>query len=49
MQLARFVNKVLKKGGFIVTGANSKDDNIGESGNNPTKLTIIKKDLNYKL
>ena len=49
MQLARFLNKVFKKGGFILTDANSKDYIIGEPGNNPMKLKILKKDLNYKL
>ena len=49
MQLASFLNKVFKKGGFILTDANSKDYIIGEPGNNPMKLKILKKDLNYKL
>ena len=31
MQLARFLNKIFKKGGFILTDANSKEYIIGES------------------
>ena len=31
MQLARFLNKIFKKGGFILVDANSKDYIIGES------------------
>ena len=38
MQLARFLNNVFKKGGFILTDANSKDYLIGEPVNNPIKL-----------
>ena len=41
MQLARFLNKVFKKGGFILTDANSNDYIIGEPGNNPLKLKIL--------
>ena len=40
MQLARFLNKVFKKGGFVLTDANSKDYIIGEPDNNPIKLKI---------
>ena len=35
MQLARFLNKVFKKGGFVLTDANSKDYIIGKPDNNP--------------
>ena len=49
MQLANFLNKVFKKDGFILTDANSKDYIIGNPGNNPIKLKILKKDLHYKL
>ena len=49
MQLARFLNKVFKNGGFILTDANSKDYIIGEPGNNPIKIKILKKSLHYKL
>jgi len=38
MQLARFLNKVFKKDGFILTDANSKDYIIGNPGNSPIKL-----------
>ena len=37
MQLARFLNKVFKKGGFVLTDANSKDYIIGEPDNNPIR------------
>ena len=30
MQLARFLNKIFKKGGFVLTDANSKDYIIGQ-------------------
>ena len=49
MQLARFLNKVFKKDGFILTDANSKDYIIGNPGNNPIKLKILNKKLHYKL
>ena len=49
MQLARFLNKVFKKDGFILTDANSKDYIIGNPTNNPIKLKILKKNLHYKL
>ena len=49
MQLARFLNKVFKKDGFILTDANSKDYIIGNPGNNPIKLKILNKTLHYKL
>ena len=38
MQLASFLNKIFKKGGFILTDANLKDYIIGDPGNNPIKL-----------
>ena len=40
MQLASFLNKVLKKDGFILTDADSKDYIIGNPSNNPIKLKI---------
>ena len=40
MQLASFLNKVFKKGGFILTDANSKDYIIGNPGNNPINLNL---------
>ena len=49
MQLARFLNKVFKKGGFILTDAYSNNYIIGEPGNNPLKLKILNKKLHYKL
>ena len=49
MQLARFLNSVFKKNGFILTDANSKDYIIGNPGNNPIKLKILNKNLHYKL
>ena len=49
MQLARFLNKIFKKGGFILTDANSKDYIIGKPGNEPIKLKILNKSLHYKL
>ena len=49
MKLARFLNKVFKKDGFILTDANSKDYIIGNPKNNPIKLIILNKNLHYKL
>ena len=49
MQLASFLNKVFKNGGFILTDANSKDYIIGNPGNDPIKLKILNKNLHYKL
>ena len=37
MQLARFLNKTIKKGGFILTDADSKDYIIGKPDNNPIR------------
>jgi len=41
MQLARFLNKVFKKGGFVLTDANSKEYIIGQPNDNPIKLKIL--------
>ena len=49
MKLANFLNKVLKKGGFILTDAYSRDYIIGQPGDNPIKLKILDKKLHYKL
>ena len=49
MQLARFLNKVFKRGGFILTDANSKDYIIGKPKKDPIKLKILNKKLHYKL
>ena len=38
MQLARFLNKTFKKGGFILIDANSNEYIIGNPGENPIKL-----------
>ena len=43
MQLASFLNRIFKKGGFILIDANSKEYIIGEPGKNPIKLKILKK------
>ena len=45
MQLARFLNKVFKKGGFVLTDANSKDYIIGQPNDNPIKLKILLRNL----
>ena len=49
MQLARFLNKVFKKDGFILTDANSKDYIIGQPKIILLKLKILNKNLHYKL
>ena len=49
MHLARFLNKTIKKGGFILTDANSKDYIIGNPTNSSIKLKILNKNLHYKL
>ena len=49
MYLARFLNKVFKKGGFILTDADSKDYIIGQPTADPIKLKILNKKLHYKL
>ena len=49
MQLANFLNKIFKKGGFILTDFYSRDYIIGNPGNNPIRLKILKKNLHYKL
>ena len=45
MQLARFLNKVFKKNGFILTDADSKDYIIGKPNKNPIILKILFKNL----
>ena len=40
MQLVNFLNKVFKKGGFILTDANLKDYIIGNPGEEAIKLKI---------
>ena len=49
MQLVSFLNKVFKKGGFVLIDANSKEHVIGEPSNNPIRLKILHKRLHYKL
>ena len=49
MQLARFLNKVFTKGGFILTDANNNDYIIGEPNNNPIRVKILNSNLHYKL
>ena len=49
MQLARFLNKTFKKGGFILIDANSKEYIIGKPDDKPIKLKILNKNLHYKL
>ena len=50
MQLARFLNKLFKKDGFILIDANSKNYIIGSPENkNPIILKILDKKLHYKL
>ena len=50
MQLARFLNSVFKKDGFILVDANSKNYIIGNpKSENPIKLRILNKNLHYKL
>ena len=43
MQLARYLNKIFKKGGFILTDANSKEYIIGQPTDNAIKLKILNK------
>ena len=47
MQLAKFLNKVFKKGGFVLIDANMNDHIIGKPGTNPIKLKILNKNLHY--
>ena len=50
MQLARFLNTVFKKDGFILIDADAKSYIIGSpKKNNPIKLKILNKKLYYKL
>ena len=50
MYLARFLNKVFKKDGFILVDANNKEYIIGSPRkNNPIKIKILDKRLHYKL
>ena len=50
MQLARFLNSVFKRDGFILVDANSKNYIIGNpKSDNPIKVKILNKNLHYKL
>jgi cyclopropane-fatty-acyl-phospholipid synthase len=49
MQLARFLNKIFVKGGFILKDANGNNYIIGSPNNNPIKLKILNPKLHYKL
>ena len=50
MQLARFLNKLFKKDGFILIDANFKKYIIGTPENkNPIIIKILDKKLHYKL
>ena len=50
MQLARFLNNIFKKDGFILVDANSKKYIIGSpQKKTPIKLKILNKKLHYKL
>lgn len=50
MYLARFLNKVFNKGGFILVDVDLKNYIIGNpEKNNPIKVKILNKSLNYKL
>jgi cyclopropane-fatty-acyl-phospholipid synthase len=49
MQLARFLNKVFIKGGFILSDSDHNDYIIGNPGKNPIKLKVLNSNLHYKL
>ena len=50
MQLARFLNKLFKKGGFILEDSKGKEQLIGKKENsNLIKIKLKDKSLNYKL
>jgi len=50
MQLARFLNGVFKKDGFILENAESQNYVIGTpKSDKPIKLKILNKKLHYKL
>ena len=50
MQLARYLNKLFQKDGFLLIDANSKKYIIGTPKNNkPIKVKILDKKLHYKL
>ena len=50
MQLARFLNKIFEKDGFILIDANSKKYIIGSpKSENPIQIKILDKQLHFKL
>ena len=50
MQLARFLNQVFKKDGFILIDAESKNYIIGKpKSQRPIRIKILDKKLHYKL
>ena len=50
MQLANFLNKLFKKGGFILEDASGNEHVIGEKNkSSKIKLKILDKSLHYKL
>ena len=50
MQLANFLNKLFKKGGFILEYASGNEHVIGEKNkSSKIKLKILDKSLHYKL
>ena len=50
MQLARYLNKLFQKDGFILVDAYSKKHTIGSPINkNPITIKILNKKLHYKL
>ena len=46
MQLARFLNKMITKGGFVLIDADSKNYIIGNPDENSIRLKILNKNLN---
>ena len=49
MYLVSFLNKVFKRGGFILVDAYSKEHIIGNPKIDSMKLKILNKNLHYKL
>ena len=49
MRLAKYLNKIFQKGGFILIDANLVEHTIGNPKKNSIKLRILNKNLHYKL
>ena len=50
MQLVKFLNKLFKKGGFVLVDANSKKYTIGSpDALNPITVKLLNKKLHYQL